>query len=862
MKAIFKFNVLARLPERLRPLERIANNLWFGWHHDVAHLFRRMDPELWETSKHNPVYMLGNVNQQRLDELADDAGFLAQMDRAHEALKTYLAVTPPWSEPGVSDREANRYCVAYFSAEFGVAQCIPIYSGGLGVLAGDHLKSASDLNLPIVGVGLFYHEGFFQQYLNADGWQQEAYPENDISVMPLHLMQDSDGRPIIVEVPIGHESVKIQIWRMMVGRIPLYLLDTNLGDNPTHHRQITARLYGGDWDMRVRQEIVLGIGGVRALRALNIEPTAYHMNEGHSAFSALERICILKNEFGLSFDAAREFVVATNSFTTHTPVPAGNDLFSPDLMHRYFEDYVNHLGIAFKVFLGFGRLDPMNDHEPFCMTVLALRLSSHANGVSRLHAKVSRNMWYKIWPKNPIEDIPIETITNGVHIPSWISEDMAALFDTYLGPNWIEDPDSHKVWQQVEKIPDAELWGTHERRRERLVAFARKRLQDQLRCCGASARDLEAAGQVLNPEILTIGFARRFASYKRATLVLKDEERLIRLLTHPERPVQIIMAGKAHPNDNPGKELIRQIIHFANRPEVRHRFVFIQDYNIRVARVMLRGCDIWLNTPRRPLEACGTSGMKGIANGVLNLSVLDGWWDEGYNQDYGWAIGRGETYEDEALQDEVESRDIYNILEREIIPLFYDRGLDNLPKGWLAKMKAAMRDLCPIFNSHRMVQDYTDRFYKSISKRYHVLFRDNLKGARDLARWRQKIMTSWDQIRINRVNVHDAIPVPVSGRLKIGTDVFLNELQPDDVDVELYFGPLSFQDEFTEKQTIQMRPTGSDGNGNHRFEGEIPCSRTGKYGFTIRIMPTRQKMETPYSTGLVIWAQEEAVVEG
>ncbi len=858
MKAIYKYNVLARLPERLRPLEKIAYNLWFSWHHDVAHLFGRMDAELWDNCKHNPVFMLGNISQERLEELAGDAGFLAQMDRAHDELERYVSVSSSSRAGGAQG--SNPFCVAYFSAEFGIAECLPIYSGGLGILAGDHLKSASDLNFPVVGVGLFYHEGFFQQYLNADGWQQEAYPENDISTMPLHLMKDDSGQPILIEVTIGDAPVKIQIWRVMVGRVPLYLLDTNLRDNLPEHRQITARLYGGDWDMRCQQEIVLGIGGVRALRAMGIEPTAYHMNEGHSAFSALERICILKNEHGLSFDAAREFVVATNSFTTHTPVPAGNDMFSPDLMHRYFEGYVHCLGIAFKVFLGFGRQDPMNEEEHFSMTVLALRLSSHANGVSRLHAKISQNMWHKIWPKNPVEDIPIHAITNGVHIPSWISKDMADLFDRYLGPNWIEDPDSQKVWQQVDRIPDSELWRTHERRRERLVAFARQRLQSQLKCCGAPVQDFHTAAQVLNPEILTIGFARRFASYKRAALMLKDEDRFIRLLTHPERPIQIIMAGKAHPNDTPGKELIREIIHFANRPEVRHRFVFIQDYNIRVARMMLRGCDVWLNTPRRPMEACGTSGMKALPNGVLNLSTLDGWWDEGFKQSYGWAIGRGEAYEDPELQDEVESRDIYNILEREIVPLFYDRGPDNLPQGWLEKIKAAMRDLCPVFHSNRMVQDYNNQCYTSISNRYAGLSTDGMKGAQDLAQWRQKVMTSWDQIRINRVNVDDGMPVPVSGRLAISTDIFLSELLPEDVDVEIYFGPLSFQDEFTEKDTILMKTAGSDDNGNHRFEGELPCPHTGKYGFTIRIMPTRQKMETPYSTGLVIWANDKAVV--
>ena len=855
VKAIYKYNVLARLPERLKPLEKLANNVWFTWHQDIAHLFMRMEGELWESCKHNPVFLLGAIGQERLNQLAADEGFLAQMDRAHEDLERYLSV-----EPSPAGEDQDQSAIAYFSAEFGLAECLPIYSGGLGVLAGDHLKSCSDLNLHVVGVGLFYHEGYFQQYLNVDGWQQEAYPENDVTTMPVKLMRDEKGRRIKAEVSIRGQTVKLQIWRVMVGRVSLYLLDTNVEENPPEHRRITSRLYGGDWDMRLRQEIVLGIGGVRALRSLGIRPSAYHMNEGHSAFSALERICILKNEEGLSFDAAREFVIATNAFTTHTPVPAGHDVFSPDLMHAYFEDYVHSLGIAFKVFLGFGRLDPMNEHEPFSMSVLAFRLSAHANGVSRLHAKVSRKMWNGIWPKNPVEDTPISAITNGIHIPSWISKDMADLFDRYLGPSWCEDPDSHRVWKRAEQIPDSELWRTHERRRERLIGFARQRLQTRLKSSGVSVRELEAAAQVLNPEILTIGFARRFAEYKRGDLILKDEARFIELLTHPDRPIQIIMAGKAHPQDTPGKELIRRIIHFANREEVRHRFVFLENYNIRVASMMVQGCDLWLNTPRRPLEACGTSGMKAVANGVLNLSTLDGWWEEGYDQSYGWAIGRGETYDDLHLQDEVESRDIYNLLEREVAPLFYDRGLDNLPVGWVKKMKAAMCHLCPVFNSNRMVQDYNHQFYVGASKRYRDLSREQMKGTKDLALWRQKIMTNWDQIRINRVHVYDGQPVPVKGRISVGTDVFLHQLKPEDVDVEVYFGPLSFEDEFTERKTLQMKAADSDSNGNHRFEAEIPCSQTGKYGFTIRIMPSREKMETPYTTGLVIWANDEAIV--
>ena len=535
-------------------------------------------------------------------------------------------------------------------------------------------------------------------------------------------------------------------------------------------------------------------------------------------------------------------------------------MFAPELMHDHFADYAESVGIAFKVFLAFGRQDPANDQEPFSMTVLALRLSSHTNGVSGLHARIARDMWKKVWPKNPVEDIPICAITNGIHIPSWISRDMAELFDRYLGPNWVEDPDSKKVWKQVEGIPDAELWRTHERRRERLVAFARQKLQSQLKNWGASAQEIETGAEVLNPEILTIGFARRFASYKRATLILLDEKRLVKLLTHAERPIQIIMAGKAHPQDGPAKELIRRIIHFANRPEVRHRFVFIEDYNMRVARMMLQGCDVWLNNPRRPLEACGTSGMKALPNGVLNLSILDGWWDEAYDQSFGWAIGRGETYEDRQLQDEIESRDIYNLLEREITPLFYDRGLDNVPRGWLEKMKGAICNLCPTYNSHRMVLDYTDRYYVSASQRYNGLSKDEMKGANDLAEWRQKIMTNWDQIKIHGIRVKNGQPVPVLENLEIEADIFLNELTPDDVDVEIYCGPLSLRDEFTQRSTLRMKAADSDGSGNYHFQGRIPCSETGKYGFTIRVLPSSRQLEAPYTGGLVLWADEASIV--
>ena len=859
MQPVIKFNVVPKLPSALSSLKDLAENLWFGWHPEVSSLFHRIDPTLWKNSNNNPVYLLGQIDQKRLEELAEDAGFLSELKRVHESFQEYMVA----KAENPLKKQAGRDClIAYFSMEFGIVECLRTYSGGLGILAGDHLKSASDLNYPLVGVTLLYQEGYFHQYLNTDGWQQEEYPENDFANLPVHLMREESGTPITVKVSFQGKPVVVQIWRTMVGRIPLYLLDTNTEPNPPDIRYTTARLYGGDLETRIRQEIVLGIGGVRALDRLGIKPNTYHMNEGHSAFSALERIRNFQEKEGLSFDAARELVIATNVFTTHTPVPAGNEVFSPELMERYFADYIQSLGIAFKVLLAFGRMEPWNDNEPFSMTVLALRLSAHANAVSHLHSQVSQNMWRSIWPKNPTEDIPIQNITNGVHIPSLISQDMSSLFNRYLGPKWMEDPDSQKVWSRVNEIPNAELWHTHERAREHLVAFTRQSLRRQLERRGASRGEIEAAMGALHPEILTIGFARRFATYKRAALILRDKERLLSLLKHPKHPIQIIVAGKAHPQDHKGKELIKEITHFVKRENIINRFVFLEDYGIKLARHFVQGADLWLNTPRRPLEACGTSGMKAIPNGTLNMSTLDGWWIEGYDPQFGWAIGHGETYEDRELQDDIESRDIYNLLENEIIPLFYDRGPDNIPKAWVKMMKDAIRHLSPVFNSHRMVQEYTHRFYLGSARRHNELTRNGMSGARALAEWRQKLLTNWDAIRISNIQSGKTIDLPINSDFKIEADVHLAGLDSEDVDVAVYYGPLDLKEQFTERYLQIMKPGSNDGNGSYHYTGFIPCKQTGKFGFTIRIMPSSQKLETPYTTGLVVWATGETISRG
>jgi starch phosphorylase len=850
MKAKIKYSVVPNLPPQLEALSRLAYNVTFSWKGEIRDLFQRADARLWLKCGHNPVLMLGLLSQERLDELSGDQGFLAQLERLSQDFDRYI------SQPRI---QANDYCpevpfrVAYFSAEFGLTECLPIYSGGLGVLAGDHLKSASDLNVPLVGVGLLYQEGYFSQYLSTDGWQMESYPVNDFPNIPVRQVQDKEGQPLRISVDFKGEPVQVQVWRIDVGRVALFMLDTNIEANSPEVRRTTAQLYGGDREMRLRQEIVLGIGGVRALKALEIEPTVIHMNEGHSAFSALERISILRKERSLSFDAAREIVLASTVFTTHTPVPAGNDVFDPELVRAYFEQYSMEFGINFKVLLGYGRLNPRDESEPFGMSTLAIRLSAHTNGVSRLHGQVSRAMWKKVWRHHPVEDVPIDHITNGIHVPTWISRDMTTIFNRYLGPNWTEDPDNERVWEQVEQIPSTELWLTHERRREHLVGFTRRRLADQLKNQGASAAQVQAASEVLTPEALTIGFARRFATYKRATLLFQDPDRLDRIINNPKCPVQIVIAGKAHPQDNEGKEFIKAIIHLTRQENFRRRIVFLEDYNFHVGHHLVSGSDVWLNTPRRPMEACGTSGMKALANGSLNLSVLDGWWDEGYHRDFGWALGQGEVYQDHEAQDNIESRDLYKILEQEVVPLFYQRGPDGIPRGWVEKMRAGLQHLAPIFNSHRMVQEYVSRYYLPCSRRFNVLCGEDFAGSKDLAEWRQKLMTGWHEVFVEEVASSEGPEMPVGKYLEVVARVRLGSLEADDVTVDAYYGRLDQHGDFAERETIPLEVAEAD-NGVHTFRGQIPCRNAGRFGYTVRVTPSQRRLENRFVMGLVTWA--------
>ena len=902
-RPIRTFTVLPHLPERLQALHKLAYNLWWCWNPEAVALFRRIDAELFEASDHNPVRLLGKVDQARLQQLLEDDGFLAHLDRVEVLFDIYMNASTWYQEklatgsfarsavghrhaalghngsaengtadtavatvvlaearrPKVESRrvplKAAQY-VAYFSAEFGISESLPIYSGGLGVLAGDHLKAASDLGIPLVGVGLMYREGYFRQYLNIDGWQQERYPENDFFHLPLIPETREKGEPLLVDVPFPGRTVWARIWRIQVGRVPLYLLDTNIPQNSPDDRPITSRLYGGDHDMRIRQEIVLGIGGVRALRLLGKPPTVCHMNEGHSAFCGLERIRELMEEHHLDFASAREAVTAGTAFTTHTPVPAGNDVFSPQLIEQYLGHLLPSFRIGLHELLGLGRQNPNDPAEPFCMTVLAIRLANVSNGVSALHGKVSRKMWKAIWPELPEAEVPITHVTNGIHTPTWVSPDLSQLYDRYLGPQWSERPAEAEVWKRVDHIPDAELWRTHERRRERLVAFARQRLRRQLTNRGAPPAEVARAEEVLDPEALTIGFARRFATYKRGTLLFRNLDRLTALLTNKERPVQIIFSGKAHPRDHGGKELIAAILHVARRPELRRNIVFLEDYDMGVARYLVQGVDVWLNNPRRPLEASGTSGMKVGCNGGLNMSVLDGWWEEGYDKSNGWAIGAGEEYTDLTYQDEVESRAIYDLLEQEVVPLFYNRSRDGLPRGWVRMMKRAILTIGPVFSTGRMVAEYMERCYAPSIERYEHLAADDLGRAGALAKWRQAMHRSWGNVRIEKVEANGANPMHVGGSLDVTTFVRLGPLSPDDVEVQLFSGLVDSLGDIPDPATVTMSPGGgpAEKEGNlWTFHGTIPCRASGQHGYAVRVLPRHPDLPHPFEPGLVTW---------
>ncbi len=855
VKPVTRISVMPNLPEELNRLRDLAYNLRWSWDHATVGLFRRLDNSLWMETNYNPVWMLGRIDQERLQEVKEDASFMASLERVWASFNEYMHNPKTWYRNTYGDYD--KLTIAYFSMEFGLTSCFRNYSGGLGVLSGDHLKSASDLDLPLVGVGLLYQEGYFEQYLNPSGYQQELYPINDYPNLPVQPVFDHKGKRLVIEVPLADKTLKALVWKVQVGRVALYLLDANHPENSPDFRDITDRLYGGDRRIRIQQEILLGIGGIRLLNALGIHAKVYHMNEGHSAFLALERTRLLMEDNAeLTFDEARNIIATSIVYTIHTPVPAGLERFGYDLIDEYFPWMWKALGLSRSQFHDLGR-ETMGNYDLFSLPVMALKFATRSNGVSKLHGEVSREMWRWMFPHVPEEEVPVDAVTNGIHVQTWLSQDFANLYDRYLPPSWREDPADESIWQNVKRIPDAELWRTHENRRGRLVSYARETLQKQLKFRGAPPGEIAAAEETLNPEALTLCFARRFATYKRATLIFSDLARLDKLVNNPKRPVQFIFAGKAHPHDLPGKELIQRIVQVASMPQFRHSIVFLENYDMKVASYMVQGADVWLNTPRRPKEASGTSGMKVIYNGGLNASILDGWWDEAYEPGLGWAIGAGEIYPPEQgdLQDEIEAKALYNLLEHEIIPTFYDRGRDSLPRQWIGMMKESIAKMAAYFSTQRMVKEYTADYYMPSIHRYAELTEPTIKSGIAYADWLQNVKAKWPQVKVVSVKTTDDNMV-VGNELGVEAIVNLGDLRPDDVSVQLYSGPLTSRGDIIQGEAQNMAVSASS-DGTYVFKGSLMYRSSGERGLSVRVLPKHDDLANPFMTGLITWADSK-----
>ncbi|OAH16188.1 alpha-glucan family phosphorylase [Streptomyces jeddahensis] len=861
MKAIRRFTVRPVLPEPLRPLSDLARNLRWSWHAETRELFESVDPGRWADSQGDPVRLLGSVPSDRLSELARDQQFLQRLGAVAADLQDYVT-GDRWYQQQSAELPA---AIAYFSPEFGITAALPQYSGGLGILAGDHLKAASDLGVPLIGVGLLYRHGYFRQTLSRDGWQQEHYPVLDPNELPVSLLREEDGTPSQVEIALpGGKSLRAHIWLAQVGRVPLLMLDSDVEENDLGERDVTDRLYGGGSEHRLLQEMLLGIGGVRAVRTYcrltgHPEPEVFHTNEGHAGFLGLERIHELAgqglNGPGLDFDSALEAVRAGTVFTTHTPVPAGIDRFDRELVARHFGPHAELPGIDVERILRLGmETYPGGEPNLFNMAVMGLRLGQRANGVSLLHGRVSREMFAGLWPGFDPEEVPITSVTNGVHAPTWVAPEVFRLGARQTGGRRAEEAlavGGAERWDTIAGIPDQDIWDLRRVLREQLVTEVRKRLYTSWRQRGAGTAELGWIDSVLDPDVLTIGFARRVPSYKRLTLMLRDRDRLMELLLHPERPIQIVVAGKAHPADDGGKRLIQELVRFTDDPRVRHRIVFLPDYGMAMATKLYPGCDVWLNNPLRPLEACGTSGMKAALNGCLNLSVLDGWWDEWFKPDFGWAIPTADgSGMDTDRRDDLEAQALYDLLEQRVTPRFYERGPEGLPDRWIDMVRQTLTQLGPKVLAGRMVREYVERLYAPAARAHRAM---DPESARELAVWKSRMRGAWGQVAVDHVEVSAASATAELGStLGVRVRVRLGDLQPDDVEVQVVAGRVDSEDRIADASVVPLKPAGGpDLEGRWVYEGPLSLDRTGPYGYTVRILPSHRLLGSPAELGLV-----------
>ena len=846
--------VNSQLPKRINKMVEIANNLWWSWNTEYLRLFRKIDVDLWEASNKNPVKFLKAVSQEKLEDAAKDAEFLKEYDSVVENYEAYMNSKNTWFTKQYSDYKND--VIAYFSAEYGLDQILPIYSGGLGILSGDHLKSASDLGIPLVAVGLLYKNGYFHQKIDENGNQQSEYQNLDIYNLPMTIVKDENGEDLVINIKMPKRKLYLKVWQINVGRVKLYLLDSDNDLNNPEDRDVTLRLYGGDQEMRIRQEIVLGMGGVNLLKTLGLNPIIYHMNEGHSAFLTLEIIKNIIKEKKVSFEIAKDITTSKTVFTTHTPVPAGNDIFPIALIEKYFKDFWPRLGISREEFLKLG-MKPCDALQPgFNMGILALKIAGKKNGVSKLHGEVSRELFGEVWPDIAADESPITYVTNGIHTCSWLAPTIKEMYNKYLMPYWQDNMHEDQVWEKVKNIPDDELWKAHLERKVKLIGVVKENVTARLRRNGMRYEDINEIVSKLNPNALTIGFARRFATYKRATLIFKDLERITQILNDEEHPVQLIFAGKAHPADKEGQDLIRYIHEISLMPQFKGKIFLLENYSIEVSRYLISGVDVWLNTPRRPMEASGTSGQKAAANGVINFSVLDGWWAEGYNGKNGWPIGSNIEYPSYEIQDRADSERIYETLENKIIPIYYEQDKNKMSRRWLEIMKETIATNAGRYSTARMLVDYSDKLYMPLAKLTKENYND-LEKVTEYNSWKNELYTNWKDIEITQESNADNVVIDAGNQIEVKCQVKLPNIDVNSVTVEVYTGRISHVGSLEKVKVIPMKLAESNNEERkYTFVAKIDFVTGGNYGYTFRIMPKNDMILDSENLNLVKWIEQ------
>lgn len=847
-----KITVNPQLPKRIGKLSEIANNLWWSWNTEFLRLFKMIDRDLWETCEKNPVKFLKQVSQDRLEAVATNQEFLKEYDRLAKEFDDYVTSKNTWFSNKYPENKKD--LIAYFSAEYGLDQTIPIYSGGLGILSGDHLKSASDLGIPLVAVGLLYKNGYFHQKINGYGDQETEYNNIDLSNLPINPVKDENGDELKIYVKFEKRKIYLKVWQINVGRIKLYLLDSDIDENKPEDREVTLKLYGGDQEMRIKQEIVLGMGGTNLLtRALGLNPTVYHMNEGHSAFLILELIKNIIKEKKVSFEVAKDIASSKTVFTTHTPVPAGNDIFPIALVEKYFKEFWPRLGLDREEFLKLG-MKPCTDLEPgFNMGILALKVAGKKNGVSKLHGAVSRELFGDVWPEIAANESPITYVTNGIHTCSWLAPSLKELYNKYLIPYWQDNIYKDEVWENINNIPNQELWEIHQKRKQKLLEIVKESTTNRLRRSGYSYEEINDITSKLNPNALTIGFARRFATYKRATLIFRDLERITQILNNAERPVQLIFAGKAHPADKEGQDLIKRIHEISMMPQFKGKIFLLENYNIAMSRYLVSGVDVWLNNPRRPMEASGTSGQKASVNGVINFSVLDGWWAEGYNQENGWTIGTNAEFTSYEEQDDADSQSMYRTLEEKIIPTYYDKDENGISEKWMKIMKNSITSTGGKYSTSRMLVDYTNNLYMplcNLTKKYY----ENIDNVAEFNLWKKNLYINWKDIKITQKNNLNNITMDAGNNIEVKCEVQLPNISVDNIEAQCYYGKILDNGIVENVSIIPMKLTSKDEeNKIYEYTTKIELRTGGNYGYTFRVMPKHEMLLDSENLNLVKW---------